>query len=1067
MEEADCLKQKRAILEYWTLVEFFSPYLLDNYLHNKQQNQRVFVDVPAILPWSEKKVLDENDPASAFAKGYHLYLGLFSTEETADRARHVFHDKPSIWQSVDWQQCMSPGTLTCFARLTLTVFGTPLLSTLSLSTLPWAHGCLLNNNKDALTMEAYWKDVQRLLVDLREEFAKTLPSQLVRMPKESACTLDHKALCALVEFLFRWAGFTPKYYPIALIEPLNHEEGKTFKEPQIASERDVPILNSFYILDLERAAASLESQKGTPLDLYLVGKNDCRVDLEDENGKAAILEALKPSKLPKGRWPAIESKQLALMQQFAVNQALNSLEDHKLFSVNGPPGTGKTTLLREIVADNMVARAVVLAQFKRAEDAFIGKRVMGFGDCDPIFVSEFHPALAGFEMLVVSSNNTAVRNLSHELPLRRQLDSSYVNASYLEPVVCKLLKDSWGLISAALGNRENCRHLVETIFIRRTEQEGEMRIWEWAQKYTGLSFAQARDQFISLLNQHKVLQGNLESLATLHEEVAGGKLDALLETALQEHMDAEENVERLEKELSLLQKEEAEMQERHDLLERKAKLWEKERPNIIHRLFIEKKWSEWSEQSSKYTLQQIEAVEEILKYKERSRELCKMQEKLHIAIKAKEAEIFGLSLCVKERKEDYEKLKNAYPGICLPEGPHALEDPEIQKQSYYQCPALNRTRSELFLAAMALHEAWLAETLRPKGGFRGNLMAISNVLQGKNPTTADDTRLAWQSVFLIIPLISSTFASVGRLFRYLEPQSLGWVFIDEAGQALPQSAVGAIWRAKKVLSIGDPFQIEPISTAPHEIVDGMAKHRLKDHCLSWAPSQISVQNLMDAAAKYVSKRYVREVPHWLGAPLRVHRRCLEPMFSIANEIAYDNSMVLATSLEPACPLPPSCWYDVKGPVSGRQYVPSQGIELVNKLTIVLSAMTSPDIFVISPFREVVLQIKQLCLQNKPLKALFESRFDTVSFLSWIKDSIGTVHTFQGKQASAVFFVLGADQATLGTMEWAARKPNLLNVAVTRSCHRFYIVGDYDLWRQWPYFEVAAQKLERISTATQA
>ena len=122
-------------------------------------------------------------------------------------------------------------------------------------------------------------------------------------------------------------------------------------------------------------------------------------------------------------------------------------------------------------------------------------------------------------------------------------------------------------------------------------------------------------------------------------------------------------------------------------------------------------------------------------------------------------------------------------------------------------------------------------------------MAISHVLQGKNPTTADDTRRAWQSVFLFIPVISSTFASIGRLFKYLEPKTLGWVFIEEAGQAIPQAIVGAIWRAKKVLSIGDPFQIEPICTVPAEVVDGMAKSKLKDYTLSLAPSQISALDI--------------------------------------------------------------------------------------------------------------------------------------------------------------------------------------------------------------------------------
>ncbi|MFQ5729221.1 MAG: hypothetical protein ACE5GN_02535, partial [Waddliaceae bacterium] len=110
MEAADSLEYKRAILEYWMLVEFFSPYLLDHFLNSNQHYQRVFIDEPSNLPWSEHKTLAEEDLTSTFAKGYHLYLGLFSTEETADRARHVFYEKPSVWQSVDWRQCASPAT---------------------------------------------------------------------------------------------------------------------------------------------------------------------------------------------------------------------------------------------------------------------------------------------------------------------------------------------------------------------------------------------------------------------------------------------------------------------------------------------------------------------------------------------------------------------------------------------------------------------------------------------------------------------------------------------------------------------------------------------------------------------------------------------------------------------------------------------------------------------------------------------------------------------------------------------------------------------------------------------
>ena len=60
----------------------------------------------------------------------------------------------------------------------------------------------------------------------------------------------------------------------------------------------------------------------------------------------------------------------------------------------------------------------------------------------------------------------------------------------------------------------------------------------------------------------------------------------------------------------------------------------------------------------------------------------------------------------------------------------------------------------------------------------------------------------------------------------------------------------------------------------------------------------------------------------------VHRRCLNPMFTIANQIAYTNKMVLPEYMQKPGK---EGWYHVTGKSINKQYVKEQGIKVVELL----------------------------------------------------------------------------------------------------------------------------------------
>ncbi|NUJ09637.1 AAA domain-containing protein [Bacillus paranthracis] len=375
---------------------------------------------------------------------------------------------------------------------------------------------------------------------------------------------------------------------------------------------------------------------------------------------------------------------------------------------------------------------------------------------------------------------------------------------------------------------------------------------------------------------------------------------------------------------------------------------------------------------------------------------------------------------------------------------------------------INCVRSKLFKTMMDEYCTFLIEN---QDKIEKNLtLARAYFLGGKEKTNLDSQinekqredfiQAMFDTIFLLTPIISSTFASVSRFLRDLKTEDIGWLFIDEAGQATPQSTIGAIWRSRNVVVVGDPLQIPPVVTLSDDQLKLIANESAgitseSSFFYHLTRSEVSVQEFADLNNKYGGTMSdSKNNTKWLGSPLRVHRRCDSPMFEICNKTTYQDKMLHATKNKDMVedPMYMSQWFNIGGRTtgSGNHYIPEQGqkaIEIANKFT---QNNPGKDCYIISPFVSVVQKLKQInknAVENKKIE-------------------IGTVHTFQGKEAPLVILVLGVDDQRTGPLDWASSTPNLLNVAASRAKKYFVVIGNSDTWGKKEYFDTAFKYLSK-------
>jgi hypothetical protein len=724
-------------------------------------------------------------------------------------------------------------------------------------------------------------------------------------------------------------------------------------------------------------------------------------------------------------------------------------------------------MLRDMIAALVTLRASALTAFDNPSSAFIETQTIKMNDGRRNRVHRLHESLRGFEMLIASSNNGAVENISLEIPVLHPdvIATDFARGfDYFSDVATKLLnarkadageeedapQEAWGLVSAKLGNKANIDDFIGKCLFGDKDQSknteaipGLLPLLKQPPLDNAPSWQEARQSFLVAKAKVDRLRAERQKLHDAFKDLPRLRADTqYLEGILQADND------RVSQQGQTVRVWEASLKKltrAEELVRTDVQNHLQVRPGILEQIFtLGRVMAPWRERQSDLS-QHLDLIRrEVLTQQEDLDGAREVMTKLQSARDktARQLQLRGQKL------HSAEMLLENYSGEAPPDDWFDPKSNAREKKSPWLDQDFNEARSQLFLEALKLHQAFV---LAQASKMRENLLCVFNVLKKSTaPNVEPETvRAVWEALFLIVPTVTTTFASIPRLFASLGDQQLGWLFIDEAGQATPQAALCGIWRARRAVLVGDPLQLTPVVTLPPERLDRLLELTATDS--RWLPGVNPAQVLADRTTFHGT--HIRPAGGnkiWVGAPLKVRRRCDDPMFSSVNQEVYDDLMLNGNDTllrrfptqEDRPEAPASSWFDVTT-TNWSGHASEQDLLRFDELLSVLrdAGYDMSEVLAVSPFRDTADKI--------------HGRAN--GFLPDPKAQSGTVHKAQGKEAHIVILVLGGQ--TSGARGWAVDTPNLFNVAVSRAKHRIYIIGNSTHWSQLPHFSALAPRLE--------
>jgi len=331
--------------------------------------------------------------------------------------------------------------------------------------------------------------------------------------------------------------------------------------------------------------------------------------------------------------------------------------------------------------------------------------------------------------------------------------------------------------------------------------------------------------------------------------------------------------------------------------------------------------------------------------------------------------------------------------------------------------------SRAFLTQQALrHKDSVERSLRDYSSFLSESGTPKHKIAEK---MAEKLDAHIKAISLMFPVITATLPSIRNMLPWVK-QCVDRAIVDEAGMITLHQTFPLLVRSRKAIIVGDPLQIEPVislsdqSRNKYRQTAFIDKGLSKNDCYRFSPEEQCSATSYHRAAGASGE----DSDRGKGICLKEHYRCQPSIIQYCDNIV---GYGLEVKTEPKSSRLGAnlIAYHVEGNI--RSNINEDEVTAVCELFQLLlnKGYTLRDIGVISPFNVHAGALKErLCKQFSGLD----------------EKSIGTVHKFQGSEKKVIILSTKVCSSQ-DNVSWINKRPNLLNVAVSRAKELFILVGN--------------------------